>query len=189
MPLWYVENLTLSQFLVVPITFLYANLMEYLAHRGPMHHRVKGAGIIFDRHTLMHHRFFTHEAMNYDGPQDIKAVLFPPVFIVLFFGVAALPVGMVLYHFVGQNVACLFVATAVGYYFNYEILHFVYHLDEDHWIARLPGVKGLRLQHLHHHNPRFMKNYNFNITYPICDLIFRTQLSLEKKVSVVFDKT
>ncbi|HWY23469.1 MAG TPA: hypothetical protein VNX47_01035, partial [Nevskia sp.] len=47
------------EWLVVPATFLFANLVEHAGHRGPMHHPRKGLGLIFERHTRQHHRFFT----------------------------------------------------------------------------------------------------------------------------------
>ena len=33
--------------LAVPVTFLYANLAEYWGHRGPMHHRTRGLGLLY----------------------------------------------------------------------------------------------------------------------------------------------
>ena len=36
-------------------------------------------------------------------------------------------------------------------------------------------MQALRRLHLHHHNPKLMSRYNFNITYPIGDWLFRTR--------------
>ena len=43
------------EWLTVPLAFLYANLSEYLGHRGPMHHKTRLLAGIFQRHTVEHH--------------------------------------------------------------------------------------------------------------------------------------
>jgi hypothetical protein len=163
-----------AEWLTVAAVFLYANLVEYLGHRGPMHHRTRGLGLLFQRHTRQHHRFFTHEAMSFDCSDDFKAVLFPPVMILFFIGGFGLPMWLLLHFLATDNVAWLAVATAIAYYLNYEWLHFAYHCDPQSRIGRLPGLQALRRLHLQHHDPRLMTRYNFNITYPIGDWIFRT---------------
>jgi hypothetical protein len=151
--------------LTVPIAFLYANLIEWLAHRGPMHNRRRFLQLVFQRHTLMHHHFFTHDSMQLESSRDFKMVLFPPVLLVFFFGLFALPIGFLLRAIAGTNVAALFVITAMSYYLLYEWLHLGYHL----------GLGGsLRLHHQTHHDPRNMSKRNFNITFPICDRLFGT---------------
>ena len=151
--------------LTVPITFLYANLVEWLAHRGPMHNRRQLLDLVYKRHTLMHHNFFTHDAMTLEGTRDFKMVLFPPVLLIFFFGLFALPMGLLLNFVANANVAALFVITAMSYYLLYEWLHLAYHL----------GLGGpLRRHHQAHHDLRLMQRYNFNITFPICDRLFGT---------------
>ena len=162
-----VQNLKQFEWLTVPISFLYSNLVEYLAHRYPMHHRWKVISIAYDRHTGLHHRFFTHEKMNIDQWKEVRAILFPASLVILFFGIFLLPVLWGLSVLVSTNVAWLFSATAFAYYFLYEALHLTYHLN-------LPGVECLRLLHRIHHNPRLMRQVNFNITFPICDWVFET---------------
>jgi len=162
------------EWLTIPAAFLYANLVEYFGHRGPMHHPVKGLGLIFYRHTRQHHRFFTDREMTFDSIHDFKAVLFPPVMILFFLGGFGVPMWLILYYTASENVAWLAVATVIAYFLNYEWLHFAYHCDPASRIGRIPGVQTLRSLHLHHHNPRLMSHYNFNITYPIGDWLFRS---------------
>ncbi|MBZ5535176.1 MAG: sterol desaturase family protein [Acidobacteriia bacterium] len=169
------HSITPVEWSVIPLTFLYANLVEYMGHKGPMHRPVRLLRTLFVRHTLQHHRFFTHEAMAYEGTQDYKMVLFPPVMILFFVGLHAVPVGVLLYYLTTSNVAYLFVATAIGYFLTYEWLHFAYHLREDSLPGRLPLMKTLRRLHTEHHDPALMSNYNFNITFPIGDYLFGTR--------------
>ena len=123
---------TLGQLAALPVFFLIANLGEYFGHRGPMHHRKRGLGLVFERHALQHHRFYTHDAMAADSPRDFKMVLFPPVMLVFFLGGMAAPIGLVVGLALGANLGWLFAATAVGYFLTYEWLHFAYHQPETH---------------------------------------------------------
>ena len=169
-----VEQVKPLEWLTIPVAFLYANLVEYFGHRGPMHHPVKGLRLIFYRHTKQHHRFFTDREMTFDSSHDFKAVLFPPIMILFFLGGFGVPMWIILYYTASENVAWLAVATAIAYFLNYEWLHFAYHCAPASRIGRIPGVQTLRNLHLDHHNPRLMTQYNFNITYPIGDWLFRT---------------
>jgi len=163
------------EWLTVPLVFVYSNLVEYLGHRGPMHHPVRGLGLIFFRHTKQHHRFFTHNEMVFDSSSDFKAVLFPPVLTFFFLGFFGLPMWLLLFYLATTNVAWLAVATATAYFLNYEWLHFAYHCDPQSRIGRFPGVQRLRSLHREHHNPALMTKYNFNITYPIGDWLIGTR--------------
>ncbi len=171
---WQLDQVQPAQWLTVPITLLYANLSEYLGHRFVMHRPVRGLGLLFERHVGQHHRFFSHQHMQLDGTRDFKVVLFPPVLIVFFVIAFALPVGIALSLLFAGNVGFLFVATAVAYFLNYEILHLAYHLSEDSWLGRRGLIRRLRALHTSHHDPRLMGSWNFNITYPVSDLLFRT---------------
>lgn len=168
------QAVTPWEWLALPLTFLYANLAEYLGHRGPMHHRFRGLEPIFERHARQHHRFFTNRRMAYDNNRDYRAVLFPPLLMLFFLAVFAVPPALLLLLLFSPNVAYLYVATAVAYFLNYELLHFAYHEDGDAWASRLPGMARLRMLHTHHHDPHLMQQYNFNITYPIGDWLFGT---------------
>lgn len=163
------------EWLTVPLVFLYANLVEYFGHRGPMHHRWPVLGLVFHRHAQQHHRFFTNREMAFDGPRDYKAVLFPPVMIVFFIGGFALPMWLVLSIVATENAAWLAVATGIAYFLNYEWLHFAYHCPPDSGVGRNALVRRLRRLHRAHHDPALMQRHNFNITYPVGDWLFGTR--------------
>ncbi|MEJ2515333.1 MAG: sterol desaturase family protein [Gammaproteobacteria bacterium] len=168
------EGVRPAEWLTVPLTFLYANLAEYLGHRGPMHHPVRGLELLFRRHTGQHHHFFTHQSMALEQTGDYRAVLFPAVMILFFLVGFALPVWLILVWAFSANVAWLFVATAVAYFLNYEVLHFAYHAPPDSRVGRLPMVARLGSLHRAHHDPRLMQQANFNVTYPLGDWLFGT---------------
>lgn len=171
---YYLQQPTLKQLLIIPITFLYTNLFEYIGHRFPMHHRYKPLQAVFKRHTLQHHHFFTDAEMECDSLNDFKIILFPPVLLIFFSLFFVLPVFALIYHFFSLNAALLYVATTLVYYLNYEWLHLAYHLPAGHWAYSLPGLPMLRQLHHQHHNLKEMDKYNFNISYPVFDLIFGT---------------
>jgi hypothetical protein len=162
------------EWLAVPLSLAYANLAEYLGHRFPMHRPFPGLALVYKRHAGQHHRYFTDQAMPIDGLRDLRAVLFPPVLVLFFFGLFATPVWFALAWLFSGNVAWLFVASGIFYFLNYEILHTAYHLPDAHWLARNALVKRLRWLHAIHHDPRRMASRNFNISYPLCDWLFGT---------------
>jgi len=168
------DGVTAAEWLAVPLTFLYANAVEYVGHRGPMHHPTRGLQLVFTRHAQQHHCFFADTRMQFDSPGDYKAVLFPPVLVIFYLAFFALPMGLLVGFLSTPNTALLFVATAVAYFLNYELLHFAYHTSQSFWVAKIPFMGRLRRLHTLHHRRSLMQHYNFNITYPICDWIFGT---------------
>ncbi len=162
------------EWLAVPATILYANMVEYWGHRMAMHRLVPGLALVYRRHAGQHHRFFTDRAMALEGERDFKAVLFPPILVSFFLIAFALPAGWLVAVLTTPNTAYLFVATALAYFLNYELLHLAYHVPDGHWLARVAGVATLRRLHHSHHDPTLMASRNFNITYPIGDFLFGT---------------
>lgn len=172
--IFYLHQPTLKQLLVIPLTFLYTNLFEYIGHRYPMHHRYEALKAVFKRHTMQHHHFFTNEHMTCDSVNDFKIILFPPVLLIFFSLFFVLPAFGLIYYVFSLNAALLYVATTLVYYLNYEWLHLAYHLPETHWVYNMPGLRILRRLHHNHHNLKEMDKYNFNISYPVFDVVFRT---------------
>jgi hypothetical protein len=172
--LLHLSNVQALEWLTIPVTFLYANITEYVAHRGPMHHRFRGLRMVFKDHTLEHHHYFTSEWMELDGMRDLAAILFPPFNLALFVGGSGILVAILLGAWISTNVGYLFLAVALGYYANYELFHLAYHMPETSRVGRLPFMQRLRLHHTRHHDLQLMSRFCFNITYPICDLIFGT---------------
>lgn len=168
------EALSLGQTLTVPLTFLYANLVEYWGHRVPMHRPVAAITLLFRGHTLQHHLFFTHAAMTCDSRADFRFLLLPAYMILSLTAAFIIPVGVGLALLLDPNVAWLFAATSFAYYLAYELMHAGYHLPESSRWLRLAWLRALRRRHQRHHDHRFMTQCNFNITFPIGDLLFGT---------------
>lgn len=172
--LFLLENIQPLDWLAIPFTFLYANFIEYVGHKGPMHNKTRFLESIYQRHTLEHHQLFTETVTTCQSTRDYKMILFSSLMLFFFFGLFAIPAGFILYFIFSPNVCYFFVATSLAYYINYDLLHLSYHLDSDSWIGKIPFMPYLRKHHTLHHNRRLMNRYNFNISYPIFDHIFGT---------------
>jgi len=172
--LYNLEQVAPWAWLTIPFALFLANFVEFAAHKGPMHKKMRYLEEIFQRHAVQHHSFFTHEHMEFDNDRDFNAVLFPPEMLLFFFGGIATPIGFLCYFLFGENVAWLFVFSITLYFLNYEVMHFLYHVSEAAWTSKLPFMKNLRRHHTLHHDRDLMNDYNFNITYPLCDKIFGT---------------
>jgi hypothetical protein len=167
----WVRGPTCAEWMSIGVWFLLANGAEYVMHRWPMHHRYPGLRAIVRRHAGVHHRFFTHDAMAGQFSGDYHATLFAPRLIVVVVSLVIVPLTVLITLLLSQNAACFFVATSVLYFLLYEWLHLACHVYEDAPLARLPGLAALRQSHQLHHDPGLMGQWNFNITFPVFDLL------------------
>jgi NAD(P)-dependent dehydrogenase (short-subunit alcohol dehydrogenase family) len=164
---------TLSDAWTPLIVLAVGNLVEYWGHRLPLHRRTPGLGRIFQIHTGEHHRFFSREEPFYESSRDFHTVLFPAwapgVLVGVLWGATWL-----LGPRLSVNAAALTVASGCLYFLMYELFHFSHHagglkLRPGSWLDRM------RTHHLLHHDPRLMSVANFNVTFPVSDLLFGTR--------------
>lgn len=104
-----VQDPTFLELLAIPITLLIANIVEYFGHRGPMHEPMRGMYALFERHAKVHHQFFDEQWMSCESSRDHHIVLFPPLMLVFYLGLIALPLATIVYthHNTKQGVSCL----------------------------------------------------------------------------------
>lgn len=169
------ENVLWWQWLFVPGFFVFANVFEWWIHRGPMHHPTRGLRILYERHTLQHHVFYPAEDMAYRDPRELFYVLFPP-FALPALLLVNLPIPLVLGSVFSPNLAWLFFASVLAYYFVYEWCHFVHHLSRESWLGRRALVGWLRRHHTRHHELAWMEKGNFNVSFPLWDWLLGTML-------------
>src|ERR1700757_1482046 len=69
--LWYaaqhIHRATPGEIAVVPVVVVLANIFEWFLHAQVMPRPRPGFMGIYNRHTLAHHQFFTHEAPFHDS--------------------------------------------------------------------------------------------------------------------------
>ena len=161
------------EWLTIPAVLLLGNLAVYIIHRFPLHTVYKPIyEHTFKVHTEYHHYFFTNELIIYEGLRDFYILFFPPT-VVLGFACGLLPLSyFILSFFASANVIWLYLGTSALYFLLYEVFHYISHLPEDHAILVFPPFRHMRNHHVTHHNTQLMYRYNFNIVYPLCDVLF-----------------
>ena len=170
----HLQESTWREWLTVPLTFIFANHFEYWFHRYILHVPRFGLKKLYRLHSLQHHKFYTHDQMSFDNTKDIHMVLFPLYSPFCFIALAAIMAIPILVPLFGWNVAYLFMATGLAFYFLYEICHFLSHIPKKSRLFRLGIVRAMRKHHTEHHRQKHMMRYNFNITPPLSDWLFRT---------------
>ena len=175
--LWYciphIHRPTLGEWLIVPASFLFANVFEWWIHRYVMHRPIKGFMGIYKRHTLAHHQFFTDQEWTIDDTRDYRITFFPPYALTTFICMSA-AAALVLGALWSANAGWLLVATTSGVYLNYEFFHWGCHVADDRIIRHIPFMNTIRRHHIAHHDQAIMMGTNMNLTYPFADWLFGT---------------
>ena len=140
---------------------LYTNLFEHIWHRYAMHGRRP------DPRHATHHRLFYGERFQTSDPATLGEIvtgwfIFPllltvhyAAFILLF----------------GSGLAPAFFLGVVLHFLTYEVTHWYTHVANngfDRFLARIPGLSGLRSMQIRHHRRHHaepMVNFNFNPPY------------------------
>ena len=152
---------------------LFFNTAVYVVHRSLGHRRRWFALLFYQRHTGDHHSFFLDHAMTWEEPRDFKVILFPPWLLV---GVAALAMGLgwLWAHLLGAGAGHAFTAAVVSGYLLYEAFHLCHHLPAGHPLTRVPLLREVGHLHRLHHRRSNMAGSNFDIVFPLTDLLLGT---------------
>ncbi len=174
-PLTLVSKPTILELLIVPLVMVLGNILVFIIHKYPLHRYMKISKFAYTIHSKYHHVFYTDKVLIFDGPRDFY-ILFFPTWVVLGFVLFYHPS---LYYlgpqFLTSNSIYLAMASGSAYFLLYEILHFCSHLPENHPVLRIPGVKYMWRHHKDHHDPKLMADYNFNIVFPLTDILMGTK--------------
>jgi hypothetical protein len=170
-----ISDLRWWELAIVPVTFLFANFFEWWIHRFVMHRpsQVKAFRAIYNRHTLMHHQFFTEQEMRFADHHDWRVTFFPPYALVTF-TMMSIPPAIILGWLVSPNVGWLLISTTTSMYLIYEFMHFCCHVDDNWFVRNAPFVNTIRRHHTAHHNQSIMMERNMNLTFPVMDWLLGT---------------
>ncbi len=162
------------ELLFIPITVIFGNLAVFIIHKYLLHREVRFFGFAYKIHSKWHHRFYTHEKIEWDSTKDWFIIFFP-IDVILGFIVLVLPlIYFITTPILSENGVFIIMATSCFYFISYEVMHFISHLSEKNILMKVPFFKFMRNYHRDHHNPSLMRDYNFNIVFPFFDLIFKT---------------
>lgn len=147
-----------------------SNAVEWHTHRDLLHKRFGPLGVLYDRHTPLHHRVFVAGEMAMRDTSEFRLVLLPAYGIAALLVVTAPPAALLWW--LGQhNFAALYLLVTTAYTVLYEWLHLSYHLPDAALVGPLRVLRALRRHHEAHHDPRLMQQWNFNVTVPLWDLV------------------
>lgn len=170
-----IGELSALEWAVLPVTLVYANLAEYALHRWIMHRPFPGLRKLFVRHALTHHRLYTDTAMPISRHRELQLILLPWYIIFVYMGLFITPMALIVSQVISADAGYLFAIATLFYYWHYEFLHMIYHLPRDSAVYRwLPFMHRVARLHTRHHEHDLMANANFNHTYPLFDILFRT---------------
>jgi sterol desaturase/sphingolipid hydroxylase (fatty acid hydroxylase superfamily) len=158
------------QLALVPVFVAMGNALEWHVHRGILHRRTRPVQILYVRHTPQHHALYVADDMAIHSRRELRFVLLPAHAIVLCLALIS-PVALALGWGGQRNVALLLVATAGLYLVAYEWLHLAWHLPAANALSRAPLLRALRRHHAEHHAPALRNRWNFNVTFPLWDLV------------------
>lgn len=177
-----IEHVRLLDLAALPITIFASFGFEWRAHKFILHKRRPLLGLLYERHEKMHHVIYTYDHMTMESSKELWLVLMPAYAIGLVF-VMVLPLAYLVGLVFGQNPALLMIIASMAFFLSYEWLHMAYHLPENSFLGRRPLIRRLRELHRRHHEPRLMKQWNFNVTLPVFDWILGTLWSPEKEAA------
>lgn len=178
-----IHALRLVELLAIPASLLLAFFFEWNAHKYVLHRRTPLVGVIYERHELQHHIIYTDQDMAMRDRREFWLILVPAYAICLIF-VTACPLAFALFKLLSLNVALLFLATSMVFFVSYEWMHLAYHLPPSSAVGRWRVIAALREHHRLHHDPRLMQRWNFNVTVPVFDWIYRTNWSPSREAEV-----
>jgi len=164
------EGVAWWEWFAVPTSWIFANLVEWHAHRDLLHKRQPWMPVLYERHTPTHHQVFVSHDMPVQDRREWRQVLMPAYAVALIV-MALFPVSGAIWLLGLPNVALLYLMTGTGYVLSYEWLHLSYHLAPESWIGRRRTVRFLGRHHAVHHAPSLMRSWNMNVTVPFWDWI------------------
>jgi hypothetical protein len=164
--------------LLMPAFFVLANFVEWAVHKNPMH-RPLPPRILYQNHTLVHHRAFLAETLKINNPRELGLIMMP-WYTMLGLFTAVSPVAIALGLWRGIGASGIFYVSCALYFCCYEGLHALYH-QSDETLAKL-GLGGrlfraMQGHHRHHHRLERMSHVNFNVTFPLMDWLLGTKES------------
>lgn len=181
--LWNLHDVSATELLIVPAVLCISNAVEWLAHRYLLHRRTWPMHVLYDRHTPEHHRVYEVGDMAVRDWRELRLVLIPATG-VLGIVLVMIPGALLTAALLGSNAGWLFLLTSSGYVVSYELTHLLYHMPNDHPLARPAWIRVMRQHHATHHDPALMRRWNFNVTLPLADWVLGTWFKRDKALLV-----
>lgn len=160
--------------LVIPLGIVAYNLVEYVSHRWAGHLKTPLTKMFYKRHTGDHHSFFSAPLLSFESSKDWRIVLFPTYLTAFQALVVAPAFGYASAELLSLNAGFIMATTMILNHLAFELLHVGYHQPINHWFHKIPVCRELAHLHRIHHHRTLMKTHNFNLTFPLFDLMLGT---------------
>ncbi|WP_444919297.1 sterol desaturase family protein [Microbulbifer sp. JMSA003] len=169
-----ISELRAHELLIIPLGILAYNAVEYAAHRWSGHNKLRFTKLFYKRHTGDHHSFFSAPLLSFESTRDWRIVLFPIYLTAVITFFLAPLCGFFLSWVASGNMGYITAATMILNHLAYELMHIGYHQPKSHWFHKVPVFRELAHLHRIHHHRKLMKINNFNLTFPLFDLLLGT---------------
>ena len=159
------------------IWLVYASFFEWFAHRYIMHQRRFLLGFVYHGHAQVHHLTYRgDESFEAEGPVRLADVTlrwfsFPAILLLHY------PFIALFQYVTGLDIVYGAMAGATVYYAAFEYTHYLMHVPLGHRIERIRWFRFLREHHRLHH---MYKKKNFNVLFPLADLLLGTLMTSEQ---------
>jgi len=153
---------------------IYASFFEWFAHRYVMHQRRFLLGFVYHGHAHVHHGTYRGDrSFEADGPVRLSDVTlrwfsFPAILLIHF------PVMFLFQSATGLATVYGGIAAVIVYYAAFEYTHYLMHVPSGHPIEGARWFRFLREHHRLHHT---YKKRNFNVLFPLADLLLGTLMT------------
>jgi hypothetical protein len=165
-------------FPALAVWWLASSFMEWALHRYIMHKPLGSFDYPFKAHAVVHHQVFkadeTYHLIKESDKKTIPMAWWNGPVLVLLASIPVIPVAYILGN------AWVYFGAATGtaiYYITYEYIHWCMHLPKARRMERSWLFRRLNGHHLLHH--RYMHK-NFNVVFPMADLLLGTLITRSK---------
>lgn len=159
-------------------TVVLASFFEWALHKYVMHRPFFSFRYPFQAHAVVHHKVFkaddSYHLITESDKETIPMAWWNGIVLILIFSI---PFGIISY-FTGQwGIYTGAILAFSSYYGTYEYIHWCMHLPKARRIEKPWWFRRLNGHHLLHH--RYMHK-NFNVVFPLADLILGTLMVRSK---------
>lgn len=166
---------TVAGFVIGALVF---NWFEYAFHRWISHRKRAALASSYLRHTGHHHGFFKRDSMVSHVAEDVHVTVMPTATIAAYFVAYVVLLGPIVLFTLGGAATGSFAMAIALSLLQLDVLHHYYHLGPDSALSRVLDrfayARYLKWAHAQHHDPAWMTRAGFNITHPLCDLLYGT---------------
>jgi len=162
------------QLIAYVAVLIYGSFFEWTLHRFVMHKRVALVPYPYQLHAVSHHSLFRADESFHAQNEEVKEhVTFVPRDYLILLCINA-PIFLLVGYLINVPIVlggCLSVLT---YLAMFDIIHWSFHVPTTWFYEKMKIFKWIKQHHLLHHRHQ---NRNFNVVFPLADLVLGTLIT------------